>query len=49
MIIDRGKRSKKLNQLSNPNLSHIEQESQEGLIQGNIHIQQYSSEDLEYW
>ena len=28
------------NQLSNPSLSHTEQECQESLIQGKIHIQQ---------
>ena len=36
------------NQLSNPSLSHIEQECQESLIQGKIHIQQNWSEGLEY-
>ena len=36
------------NQLSHPSLSHIEQECQESLIQGKIHIQQNSNEGLEY-
>ena len=36
------------NQLSHPGLSHIEQECQENLIQGKIHIQQNSNEGLEY-
>ena len=35
-----------LNQLSHPGLSHIEQECQENLIQGKIHNQQNSNEDL---
>ena len=36
------------NQLSHSCLSHIEQECQESLIQGKIHIQQNSNEGLEY-
>ena len=36
------------NQLSHPGLSHIEQECQESLMQGKIHIQQNWNEDLEY-
>ena len=36
------------NQLSHPGLSHIEQEYQESLIQGKIHIQQSWNEGLEY-
>ena len=36
------------NQLSHPGLSHIEQECQESLIQGKIHNQQNSNQDLEY-
>ena len=36
------------NQLSHPGLSHIEQECQESLIQGNSHNQQNSNEGLEY-
>ena len=36
------------NQLSHPGLSHIEQECQENLIQGKIHIQQNWNEALEY-
>ena len=35
------------NQLSDPGLSHLEQECQESLIQGKIHNQQNSNEDLE--
>ena len=34
------------NQLSHPSLSHIEQECQECLIQGKIHIQKNSKEGL---
>ena len=37
-----------LNQLSHPSLSQIEQECQESLIQGKIHIQQNSNKDLKY-
>ena len=37
------------NQLIHPSSSHIEQECQESLIQGKIHIQQNLKEDLEYW
>ena len=37
-----------MNQLSHPNLSYIEQECQEGLIQGKIHIQQNLKEGLKY-
>ena len=36
------------NQLSHPGLSHIEQESQESLIQGKIHNQQNLNEGLKY-
>ena len=36
------------NQLSHPSLSHIEQDCQESLIQGNIQIQQNSNKGLEY-
>ena len=36
------------NQWSHPRLSNIEQECQENLILGKIHIQQNSKEDLEY-
>ena len=36
------------NQLSHRGLSHIEQECQENLIQGKIHIQQNWNEALEY-
>ena len=36
------------NQSSHPGLSHIEQECQENLIQGKIHIQQNWNEALEY-
>ena len=36
------------NQLSHPDLSHIEQECQESLIQGKIHNQQNSNEGLKY-
>ena len=35
-------------QLSHPGLSHTEQECQESLIQGKIHNQQNSNEDLKY-
>ena len=35
-------------QLSHPGLSHIEQDYQESLIQGKIHIQQSWNEGLEY-
>ena len=37
------------NQLSNPSLSHMEQECEESLIQRKIHVQQNSKEDLGYW
>ena len=36
------------NQLSHPGLSHIKQECQKSLIQGKIHNQQKSKEDLKY-
>ena len=36
------------NQLSHPSLSQIEQECQESLIQGKIHIQQNWNEGLKY-
>ena len=36
------------NQLSHPSLSHIEQECQESLTQGKIHIQQNWNESLKY-
>ena len=36
------------NQLSHPSLSHIEEECQDRLIQGNINIQQNLNEGLEY-
>ena len=36
------------NQVSQPSLSHIEQECQESLIEGKIHIQQNWNEGLEY-
>ena len=36
------------NQLSNPGLSHIEQEFQGSFIQENIYNQQNSNEGLEY-
>ena len=36
------------NQWSHPTLSHIEQECQETLIEGKIHIQRNWNEDLEY-
>ena len=35
--------------LSNPILSHIEQEYQESLTEGKIQIQQNSNKDLEHW
>ena len=34
------------NKLSHPTLSHIDQEFQESLMQGKIHIQQISNEDF---
>ena len=34
--------------MSYPSLSHIDQECQEILIQGKIHIQQNLNEDLKY-
>ena len=37
------------NQLGHPSLSHIEQECQESMIQGKIHIQQNWNEGLEYY
>ena len=37
------------NQLSHPSLSHIEQECQESMIQGKIHIQQNWNVGLEYY
>ena len=36
------------NQLSHPSLSHIEQECQESLIQGMIHIPQNPNKGLKY-
>ena len=36
------------NQLNHPGLSHTEQECQESLIQGKIHIQQNWNEGLKY-
>ena len=36
------------NQLSHPRLPHIEDECQESLIQGKIHIQQIWNKDLKY-
>ena len=36
------------NQLSHPSLSHIEQEGQESLIQGKIHIKKNLNEDRQY-